>query len=90
MTQLRQELRSLHANERRMRKEDVMNRAKLRSEENGNTEDGAELEKMLQESAKRKGEVLKKEQQLQQQITNIQRLEFKLESLILSITIIVS
>lgn len=55
-----------------MRKEDVMNKAKLRTEENGNTEDSAELEKMLQESAKRKGEVLKKEQQLQQQIMKMQ------------------
>lgn len=55
-----------------MRKEDVVTKAKLKSEENGNTEDGAELEKMLQESAKRKGEVLKKEQQLQQQIMRMQ------------------
>ncbi|XP_046463980.1 bromodomain adjacent to zinc finger domain protein 1A-like isoform X2 [Daphnia pulex] len=65
---LRQELKALHANERRMRKEDIINRAKLRSEENGNTEDGTELERLLQETAKRKGEVLKKEQQLRQQI----------------------
>ena len=69
---LRQELRALHANERRMRKEDIINRAKLRSEENGNTEDGPELEKLLQETAKRKGEVLKKEQQLRQQILKMQ------------------
>lgn len=72
LTHLRQELRALHANERRMRKEDMVNRAKLRSEENGNTDDGPELEKLLQETAKRKGEVLKKEQQLRQQILKMQ------------------
>ena len=55
-----------------MRKEDVVNRAKLRSEENGNTDDGPELEKLLQETAKRKGEVLKKELQLRQQIFKMQ------------------
>lgn len=72
LSHLRQELRSLHANERRMRKEDVLNRAKLRSEENGNVEDGPELEKLLQESAKRKADVLKKEMQLRQQILKLQ------------------
>lgn len=55
-----------------MRKEDVINRAKLRSEENGNTDDGSELEKLLQETAKRKGEVIKKEQHLRQQILKMQ------------------
>lgn len=55
-----------------MRKEDVINRAKLRTEENGNTEDGAELAKLLQEGAKRKADVLKKEQQLRQQILKLQ------------------
>lgn len=55
-----------------MRKEDIINKAKLRSEENGNNEEGSELEKLLQETAKRKGEVLKKEQQLRQQISKMQ------------------
>jgi len=72
LTQLKQELRALHANERRMRKEDVINRAKLRTEENGNTEDGAELNKLLQEGAKRKADVLKKEQQLRHQVLKLQ------------------
>jgi len=72
LSHLRQELRALHANERRMRKEDALNRAKLRSEENGNVEDGPELEKLLQESAKRKADVLKKEQALKVQILKMQ------------------
>ena len=55
-----------------MRKEDVINRAKLRTEENGNTEDGAELNKLLQEGAKRKADVLKKEQQLRHQVLKLQ------------------
>lgn len=55
-----------------MRKEDALNRAKLRTEENGNVEDGPELEKLLQESAKRKADVLKKEQALKVQILKMQ------------------
>ena len=55
-----------------MRKEDALNRAKLRSEENGNIEDNAELEKLQQETAKRKSESLKKEQQLKQQLFKMQ------------------
>ena len=55
-----------------MRKEDIINRAKLRTEENGNTEDGAQLAKLLQEEAKRKADVLKKDHQLQHQILKLQ------------------
>lgn len=60
------------AAEKRMRKEEALNIAKIRTEENGNTEVGPDLEKLLQEHAKRKGEALKKEQQLRQQILRMQ------------------
>ena len=60
------------AAEKRARKEEALTIAKLRSEENENVEGGPEMEKLLQEHSKRKGEALKKEQQLRQQVLRMQ------------------
>ena len=81
--QIRQELRALHSNERRMRREDAAKKAKIRaSEENGNTEGGesqtsavttsAEMDELDKECAKRRAEYIKKEQQLRLQATRLQ------------------
>jgi len=82
LLQIRQELRALHSNERRMRREDAAKKAKIRaSEENGNTEGGesqtsavtsAEMDELDKECAKRRAEYIKKEQQLRLQATRLQ------------------